>query len=261
MVSFNITSEHNIKGVKVILLPVAGQSARFKEVGIDPPKWSLQVGNQSIINRAINSVLDSRNVNEQLVVTCLKEHLEFFTQAINKELYEKITFVTLDHQTNGQAETILRTLEKIQVNNHERLIIWCGDSAFRPESFNFSSKKGNWILVSNLPGDHWSFVKQENGKVIEVTEKSRISNHASLGLYSFDTIQSFIDTKPLDLRWGYKESFVAPLYNTLISKEEKIEMFSIDPQDYFPMGTPKEIVKTAKRMNWDLPNELIYFSP
>ena len=245
----------------MIIVPLAGEGSRFKEVGIFQPKWSLQVGNESILSRAIQSILNSRNVNERIVLGCLAEQVEFVSQVLSIGVLNQISLVTLDYSTKGQAETVLRILEKIQVNESERLIIWCGDSAFKSEAFEFGSKAGNWLLVSDLPGEHWSFVREYHGEVIEVAEKSRISNHASVGLYAFETVQVFLDTKPLDLRLGYKESFVAPLYNTLISKEISIEMYAIDPEDYFPLGTPIEILKTATRMNWNLPNELSYFTP
>jgi choline kinase len=240
----------------VIIVPLAGEGSRFKEVGIFQPKWSLQVGNESILSRAIQSILNSRNINERIVLGCLAEQVEFVSQVLSIGVLNQISLVTLDYSTKGQAETVLRILEKIQVNESERLIIWCGDSAFRSEAFEFGSKAGNWLLVSDLPGEHWSFVREYDGEVIEVAEKSRISNHASVGLYAFETVQVFLDTKPLDLRLGYKESFISPLYNSLIIKKRKIEMYAIDAHDYYPFGTPKEILETSKRMNWIPPAEL-----
>jgi choline kinase len=237
-------------------VPLAGEGSRFKEAGIFHPKWSLQVGNESILTRAIQSILNSRKIDEQIVLGCLAEHVEFVSQNLSVDVLSQISLVTLDYSTKGQAETVLRILEKIQINESERLIIWCGDSAFRSEAFDFCFKAGNWLLVSDLPGDHWSFVREYNGAVVEVAEKSRISNHASVGLYGFETVQVFLDTKPLELRLGYKETYVAPLYNTLISNGKKIQMYAIDPEDYFPLGTPREIIKTAARMNWHIPNEL-----
>lgn len=244
----------------MIVLPLAGKSLRFKDAGIEGPKWSLKVGNQSILTRAIQSIMNSRSPHEEIVLGCLANQINTLKVALNPELYKKVSIVTLDQTTNGQAETVFRIIEKTKADALERLIIWCGDSAFNNNSFNFALRDGNWMLVSKLLGEHWSFVREINGEVIEVTEKVRISDHASLGLYAFDSLQDFLETSPLEIRDGYTESFVAPLYNSLITKRKRVEMFSIDPSDYYPLGTPKEIIQTAHRMKWELPLEFESFN-
>jgi len=245
----------------VIVIPLAGKSERFKAVGIDQPKWSLKVGSQSILDRAIVSVLSSCDEGEQIVLGCLTGQLETLSKALEAKTLEQVILVELEKPTKGQAESVLRIINKVNVDISERLVIWCGDSAFKSSAFNFRSQKGSWILVSALPGDHWSFDKEKNGKVIEVAEKLRISDHASLGLYSFGTAEDFLNTEPLEIRAGYTESFVAPLFNDLITKSKQVEMFAIDSRDYFPLGTPKEIIETAHRMKWALPEEFGRFNP
>jgi choline kinase len=244
----------------LIVLPLAGHSLRFKEAGIESPKWSLKIGNQSILTRAIQSIIKSCNPHEEIVLGCLAHQINTLKVALNSELHRKVSIVTLNQTTNGQAETVFRIIEKIEADASERLVIWCGDSAFSSDAFSFALRDGNWMLVSKLSGDHWSFVREINGEVVEVTEKVRISDHASLGLYSFDSLQDFLETSPLEIRDGYRESFVAPLYNSLIKKRKKVEMFSIDPSDYYPLGTPKEIIQTAHRMKWELPLEFESFN-
>lgn len=244
----------------MIVLPLAGKSLRFKEAGIEGPKWSLKVGNQSILTRAIQSIRTSRRPHEEIVLGCLPDQINLLKVALNPELHREVTLVTIDQTTNGQAESVFRIIEKTKVDASERLIIWCGDSAFNSDVFNFELRVGNWMLVSKLLGDHWSFVREFNGVVVEVTEKVRISDHASLGLYAFDSLQDFLETSPLEIRDGYKESFVAPLYNSLITKRKRVEMFSLDPSDYYPLGTPKEIIQTSYRMKWELPIEFESFN-
>jgi choline kinase len=244
----------------MIILPIAGKSSRFKKVGVNQPKWTLEVGKQYILNRAIESIIDSRNAGEEIVMGCLSEQLDSLSQILSPEMQSNVTIVTLDHETNGQAESVLRIIEKIRVDPQDRLIVWCGDSAFNVRAFNFKSKTGSWILVSNLPGEHWSFVRESADGVIEVAEKLRISDHASLGLYAFDTVQDFLDTSPLEIHKGYKESFIAPLYNTLIGKKKRVEMYQIAADDFYPLGTPREILETAHRMKWDPPAELLDLS-
>lgn len=49
-------------------------------------------------------------------------------------------------------------------------------------------KEDGFIPCFQAPGEHWSFVRlDENGKVVEIKEKKRISNYCTLGAYYFQS--------------------------------------------------------------------------
>ena len=82
------------------------------------------------------------------------------------------------------------------------------------------------------------------GDVLGVAEKLPISELCCTGLYHF--------RRAGDFRWAYRnpqpprspaerrERYVAPLYNALIARGERIGMQVIDPADVIFCGTPEE---------------------
>jgi trehalose-6-phosphatase len=114
--------------------------------------------------------MKSRSPHEEIVLGCLANQINTLKVALNPELYKKVSIVTLDQTTNGQAETVFRIIEKTKADALERLIIWCGDSAFDNNAFNFALRDGNWMLVSKLSGNHWSFVREGERSCVGLAE-------------------------------------------------------------------------------------------
>ncbi|MBC8111702.1 MAG: glycosyl transferase family 2, partial [Verrucomicrobia bacterium] len=76
------------------------------------------------------------------------------------------------------------------------------------------------ISVADMPGDRWSFARtDEKGKVLEVTEKIRISNHASTGLYYFANGKQLVNIAEAMIAKQEKtrgEYYVIPVYQKMI---------------------------------------------
>jgi hypothetical protein len=97
-----------------------------------------------------------------------------------------------------------------------------------------------------MPGDHWSFVRLgEDGWAVDVVEKKRISNFASIGLYWFAAARLYAGAydaffaDPANLVRG--ERYVAPLYRHLILKGGKISISDLPVEDVHVLGTPAEL--------------------
>lgn len=96
------------------------------------------------------------------------------------------------------------------------------------------------ISVANLPGDRWSFARaNESGTVVEVTEKRRISDHASTGLYWFASGREFLNAADASIKSGRSlggEYYVMPTYAELINLGAKVELAPV--KEVWDMGTP-----------------------
>lgn len=228
---------------------MAGESKRFKEVGIHIPKWAIRLGDTSILSLSIKSMEKIILPDEEIFLILLKSHKIFLKEALLEDHNMKLDFVFLDKSTTGQAVTLAQGLDKIEFNPAERLIVWCADSYIQPASIATQLKPQNRIYVSKMPGEHWSFAKIENGLVVQTSEKTPISQFASLGLYEFESIQTFLALR-LTKQFNQTEVYIAPLYNQLIKTGEEIRYFEIDTQDYFSFGTPSELSESANRLGF-----------
>ena len=99
------------------------------------------------------------------------------------------------------------------------------------------------ISVANVPGDRWSFARTDDqGRVVEVAEKVRISDHASTGLYYFSSGCQFVEVGDAMIRAGEKtrgEYYVIPIYQKYI---ERGWLVTIAPAvEMWDMGTPEAL--------------------
>ena len=96
------------------------------------------------------------------------------------------------------------------------------------------------ISVANLPGEQWSFAKTNGrGEVEEVTEKVRISDHASTGQYYFrrgkDLVKFGLEMieKKEKTRGEY---YVIPVYRKMI--EAGLTIGISEAKEMWDLGTP-----------------------
>src|ERR1035437_10357900 len=75
------------------------------------------------------------------------------------------------------------------------LAIYNIDTYVDPAAMDFTQIRGQgWIPCFPGEGDKWSFAAaDQNGRISEVREKLRISRHASVGLYWFDSFSRYED--------------------------------------------------------------------
>jgi hypothetical protein len=97
-----------------------------------------------------------------------------------------------------------------------------------------------------VPGDHWSFVKLgEDGWAVDLAEKKRISDYASIGLYWFAQAKLYVHaydrffTDPGNLVRG--ERYIAPLYRQLLVEGGKVSISDLPLKNVHVLGTPAEL--------------------
>jgi hypothetical protein len=97
-----------------------------------------------------------------------------------------------------------------------------------------------------VPGEHWSFVRLgADGWAVDLAEKQRISEYASIGLYWFADGAGYADAyerffaDPANLVRG--ERYIAPLYRQLLRDGGKISISDLAPDSVHVLGTPAEL--------------------
>lgn len=133
-------------------------------------------------------------------------------------------------------------------NENNGLLIYNIDTYVEAGEMNYQELKGDgFIPCFKAQGDHWSFVRlDENGKVVEIKEKKRISNYCTLGAYYFkscklyqDLYNEYYGVKRDDLVNG--EKYVSPLYDYLLTKNGEIYISDVNPEKVHVLGTPEEL--------------------
>lgn len=234
------------------IFPMGGLSQRFTNAGYTVPKFMLELHGFSVFEHAVIGF--HRYFQAHNFVFAFRDDPE--TERFVREKCakmglprENIRIVKLDGPTSGQAETVWIAAREAALPADEAMVIFNIDSFqsdFKlPESFDLASTDG-YLEVFVGEGDHWSFVAPGPAQTAaRVTEKERVSELCSTGLYYFREIKDFNQAfeKTLNMELSALqggERYVAPLYNALIAQGQVVR-YELVPTDAVTFcGTPDE---------------------
>lgn len=234
----------------MIVIPMSGGSSRFFKAGFDRPKYELDIAGRSLFWHSLWSFKDYFSAETFVFVTRKDFDARSFVSAQCELLgISNYLIVELDKVTRGQAESVYLGVKDIP-GHDEGMVIFNIDT-IRP-GFRYPEYIGDvdgYLEVFRGDGDGWSFVRvaaDNPERVVETSEKLRISDHCSTGLYYFRTKGAFMyafesalsEVDDFMSRW--RELYVAPLYNYLIRQGADIRCSLVDKHDVFFSGTPDE---------------------
>ncbi len=237
----------------MFVIPMAGESRRFREAGFTDPKYRLTAHGAPVFDHAVNSFAAYFATDAFLFVVRGAETEDFVARRCEALGIAQASIVRLDRLTVGQAETVLLGLDGASVDDGESIAIFNIDTfrpAYRKPPHVKDPGVAGYLEVFRGGGEGWSFVAPDParaGAVAEVAEKKAISDLCCTGLYHF--------RRAGDFRWAYRnpalpkseaerrERYVAPLYNSLIECGFTIGLQMIDPSEVIFCGTPDEYAR------------------
>ena len=230
-----------------IIITMAGMGSRFREAGYTVPKHEIVIKNKTLFEWSLLSLIDF--FDEEFIFITRKGayNLEFIEKICNKLNIKRYKIKKLDYLTDGQASTAF--LCDGLISEDESVLIYNIDTYVKEYSILKSDLKkyGGFIPVFKAEGEKWSFIKiDENNKVIDVVEKIRISDLASIGFYYF---KSWKDYKEIYLKYreeikkNFKEVYIAPMYRYLLQDKKEIGYIILNEEDVHILGTPEDLKK------------------
>lgn len=229
-----------------ILITMAGMGNRFKNIGIDIPKYKIVANKKTLFEWSMLSLKDF--FNEEFIFIIRKEilDLEFLNVQCKKLGILKFKVKVIEEATNGQATTAYLADEF--VNDEEECVVYNIDTYVRPNEILKSQIKeefDGFIPVIVAEGNRWSFVKvNEDGKVIDIAEKVPISNLATIGFYYFKKwkiYKEIYSKNKQSILNNNKEVYIAPMYKKMINNNMSIGIKILEVNSVRILGTPEEI--------------------
>ncbi|HXJ43671.1 MAG TPA: glycosyltransferase family 2 protein [Bryobacteraceae bacterium] len=231
-----------------VVITMAGAGSRFRQAGYNVPKHEIVARGRTLFAWSMESLRSFINADCPFYfVTREQDAVEHFIARECDELgIATYSVITLDAMTDGQATTALLVEPEWAAPSHP-VAIYNIDTYVDPLELDIHKIRGEgWIPCFPGDGDKWSFAAaDQKGLVSEVREKKRISPHATLGLYWFDSFARYADayrsyySQPDRLEAG--ERYIAPLYNQLIQEGARVYMHSVPANRVFPLGTPEDV--------------------
>jgi len=223
---------------------MAGRGSRFRDAGVAVPKHEIPVRGKPMFDWALRSL--SAFFDEDFIFVTQKEHsaTEFLSNACDRLGIDIHREVILDDYTNGQAATAIAASDLIAPN--DSVAVYNIDTYVEQGELSPDQITGDgFIPVFGTSGERWSFVREdEKGHAVEVSEKKKISDNATVGFYYFDQWSHLTDA--YESRAGhvadkYGETYVAPLYNHLIQTGKTVVTNHIDGDAVHVLGTPEDL--------------------
>jgi len=231
----------------MFVIPMAGESRRFAEAGYDVPKYQLRAHGDSVFAHAVRSFINYFSLESFLFIfRDVQGTGNFLRSECDRLKIRNARYIALDLMTKGQGETVALGLDRAGVPDNEPITIFNIDTV-RLDFIHPEIDCNGYLEVFVGEGDAYSFVRpdaERTGLVAETSEKRPISNLCSNGLYHF--------RRAGDFRWAYahpmppkgdaerRERYVAPLYNSLISRGDRIGFRLVDRSQLISFGTPEE---------------------
>lgn len=225
--------------LRTLLLPCAGKSSRYPGVR---PKWMLTMPDgQLALGRAAASV--PQDAFDRIVVAVRADHEEKFgcRALLHRSFGDRAEVLVLPHDTRGPADTVAEMIRRADVNGP--FAVKDADSFFEPAAL----PQGSFVTLcdvrkmpqmSNVGAKSFAVLSDQD-LVVQMVEKSLVSNFVSIGLYGISDAALYLETYAAaahDCTDG--EIFLSHVLNRLARDGEPVRALHVD--DFIDVGTLKD---------------------
>ncbi|MGV3611872.1 MAG: hypothetical protein ACO1N0_13030 [Fluviicola sp.] len=233
-----------------VIIPMAGEGSRFKNIGLSAPKYQLKAFDKTLFDWSLLSLSDFFE-NEFLFI-CRTQHFSepFITESCERLGIKRFQLLEIDENTDGQASTGFHC--DPYIDPEDSVVIYNIDTYVEEKQMlkrQILDHVDGFIPVFDVEGDKWSFVRFDETKpnvITEITEKIRISNWGTVGFYYFKKWRDFkriYQQYKEEIKVNYKESYIAPMYHYLIQEGKEIHASIIDKDTVHILGTPEDLIE------------------
>ena len=231
-----------------LVIPMAGEGARFAKAGYGLPKPFIDVGGKPMIWRVLENLKSDKF---DVVLLARKSHLDDQPElAASLAARGGTKIVPVDQLTEGSVCTIL--LARNEVDRNAPLLIANCDQIVDFDCNKFiddcmERDLDGSILVFREPGrsPKWSYAKTDDQQmVVEVKEKVAISDLATVGIYFFSRASSFFDAAVDMIARNDRvnnEFYTCPVYNYMIAAGQRVGVYEIASSAMHGIGVPEDL--------------------
>jgi len=238
-----------------LVITMAGFGSRFRQAGYDMPKYMIEAGGATLFDWSMRSLSAFIEAGSSFIFVVRKadEAASFIRKQARANGISSYRLLELDTPTDGQATTARIAME--YVPREIPLAIFNIDTGVTPYLLRPELAGGDgWIPCFRAPGEGWSFVRtDEQGSAVEVREKKRISELATIGFYWFASAALYSSAYDAYYSFGGREErgerYVAPLYNQLIAEGSRVLVSVIPFEAVTPLGTPEEVTAALRMLD------------
>lgn len=232
-----------------IVIPMAGAGIRFAKAGYRLPKPLIELFGTPMIKLVIDNLRPA--LPHRFIFVCQSAHsgLHSLRERLGTWAPDSVV-LEVDGLTDGAARTVLAarhlidTDTPLMVANSDQYVDCRMDDYL--ERINRDELDG-LLMTMRADDPKWSFASLgSNGLVRCVAEKQVISNEATVGIYNFRRGRDFVAAADAMIAAGDRvngEFYVAPVYNRMISRGQRVGVHNIGAvgAGMYGLGTPADL--------------------
>lgn len=215
------------------------------------PKYQLPLGDETVFARSVRS-FEAQFGSQPFLFLVRNDHdaMQFVAQEVARLGIVDYRLMRVDQETRGQADSVW--LGTRDYHDEVPLVVFNIDTIRHGFSWPAPADFGDAFLeVFHGEGDGWSFAEPgPDGSVLRTTEKERISDLCSNGLYGFSRLGDFRDAFRRYVDAGGQvrgELYIAPLYNELIASGRQVRYHLVDTALIDHCGVPADYERLRRR--------------
>lgn len=234
-----------------VLMPMASVSPLAEELGYPYPSPLVEICGVPLIQRVIENFTE---LGKELCITavlraedCRRFHLDSTIKLLAGSS-AKIT--SLQKDTAGALCSVLMAIEHFY--DDTPLVI-----ANTDQIFDRGVLRSLMLQIEAIDPDaacptfdsvhpRWSYLRLDDGRVVEAVEKNPVSRHAVAGLYYFKSGKQFADSAMRAILNGRDVDgrfFISAVLNEYILEERKVISVPVDGASYHSFFTAQRVVE------------------
>lgn len=224
-----------------IIIPLCGKGERFKnEYNIVKPL--VKVFEKQIILYVLDNIINNKTKKDIYIIINKNTNETKIIDIINSK-YKNINFIDIKNDTRGAVETIILGLKKITNLKYNNILIADGDNFYTTNIIDTINLQNNTITYFNDINElaQYSYIKLNDNKVIDIIEKTKISDNANTGLYYFANINDFLHYGNYIIDNNIKfnnEFYISVVIKEMLNNNIVFHGDLICKDNYISLGTP-----------------------
>lgn len=189
-----------------------------------------------------------KDISVQFIFMFRQADIEkFYLDRVARQINDDAKVIGISGDTAGAACTALLAAEFI--DNNEPLVITNGDELIDidyrlPLQFFSEKKYSAGTLVFDSIHPRYSYVKLNDGLVVQAAEKIPISRSATAGFYWYSQGKDFVAAAKKMIKKQYLKGppfYICPVFNELILEQKLIGSYAIENKAFHPVKSQQQL--------------------
>ena len=236
-----------------------GIGKRFKHDAYTDPKPLIKVLGKEMIFRVIESLNITSEDSVTLIYNASLNSHNIANSVINQFRDIKFNFIDLKFETRGAAETVLCGLNNFNdFDLEEPCMLTDCDTLYHQDVISLYKeqktygKNAIFYFLDDQEKPIYSYIKIENGMLVDIREKEKISKFANTGIYCFKSaslLKKYCEKLLNSGERSNNEFYISDIYKKMLDDNRKITTLKVEK--FSPLGTPVQLKSYCSTVSKD----------